>query len=186
MDTKKDQVILLAGPQGSGKTFLANRLVVRASDFMIAPGVVTRSTRGDQDGNDRQVSLLEFQRMRENLCLETTVGEHHYAYLRNGIASALSSGKRVIVSLLHAQDVLRANDLWPEALRVYLRPADWALLSRRLKDGRGCTDVEANQLLISGRRVVAELDDLDWDLRIDVAAATDSFSEAMGYLKASR
>src|ERR1700728_2698809 len=68
---KQRRVLLVAGPQGVGKTYLAKQLVERNSDFVIAPGVVTRSARSGQDGNDTQVNPAHFQRMSDNgeLCL---------------------------------------------------------------------------------------------------------------------
>src|ERR1700728_4339975 len=98
---KQRRVLLVAGPQGVGKTYLAKQLVERNSDFVIAPGVVTRSARSGQDGNDTQVNPAHFQRMSDNgeLCLVASIGEHHYGYIREGIERALSAGKRVIVVL---------------------------------------------------------------------------------------
>jgi guanylate kinase len=182
------QVLLIAGPQGVGKTYLANRLVDQSEDFVIAPGIITRSARGTQDGNDTQVTPEEFHRMRDNheLCLEATVGEHRYAYLRDGIERALAAGKRVIVLLLYAQDVVEAGNLWPGALRVYLRPANWELLRHRLTEGRRLTGGEADQILGAGRRVVDDLDPLGWDLQVDVAEATDPVAAVVSHLKASR
>ena len=116
------------------------------------------------------------------LCLVASIGEHHYGYIREGIERALSAGKRVIVVLLYAQDVVLAGELWPDARRVYLRPADWALLRRRLQDGRGCTDAEADQLLSSGEGIVKELDNLHWGLQMDVVEGTDSVAEVIKYL----
>jgi Guanylate kinase len=91
-DAPQSHLMIVAGPQGIGKTYLANGLRERGTEFVIAPGVVTRPARGDQDGNDIQVTAEQFQRMSDKgeLCLEAVVGQERYGYLQEGIVDRKS------------------------------------------------------------------------------------------------
>lgn len=183
-DAPQSHLMIVAGPQGIGKTYLANGLRERGTEFVIAPGVVTRPARGDQDGNDIQVTAEQFQRMSDKgeLCLEAVVGQERYGYLQEGIVRELESGQRVVLLLLYADDVLRALHLWPAATRIYLRPADWKLIRERLSAGRGYNDHAIESCIRRGREVVAELDELQWDLRIDMGRDTDQVGAVLHIL----
>ena len=177
------RLVVLAGPRAAGKTYLARQLTARSADFVIAPGVVTRPSRGEEDNNDLNVDEAQFEQMRGRLCLATRVGGHRYGYLRAGIDEALAAGKWVLTPLLHARDVARCGQLWPRPLRVYLRPEP-ALLRERL--GRpGSRGGSAEQLLREAGRAVARLDCLPWDLRIDCRAGTETLPLVLPYLEAA-
>lgn len=178
------RVVLIAGPQGVGKTYLANKLRDAGRHFVIAPGVVTRAARGVQDGNDVPITTQEFKRRSDSgeLCLETIVGGEHYAYLKAGIQDELVVGNNVLVLLLYASDVQQALIIWPDAVRIYLRPSEWDLICDRLTLDRGYSAQEAHLAIESARAVVEDLDRAVWDLRIDVTRDTDQVTTALAFL----
>jgi ribose 1,5-bisphosphokinase PhnN len=179
----RGQILLVVGPQGAGKTYLANQFVEHSADYVIAPGIVTRPARSAHD-NDIEVTRDEFNSMRAAglLCLEATVGEHNYAYLQNGIEAQLSAGKRVLVLLLYPEDVLAAKRLWPAARTEYLRPGDWDLIARRLALSRGYGVEEVTRLIDDGKRLVHVLDGLEWAHRIDIVDGTEQAHELLKWI----
>lgn len=183
-DERGSKLIIVAGPQGVGKTYLANELCKRSQKYAIAPGVVTRLARDEQDGNDVQVTAPVFRQMSERgeLCLEAVVGGEQYGYIKKGIQSALTNGQQVIMLLLNAADVSEALRLWPEATRIFLRPSDWELIRERLRDRRSNSDSDAERGVRLGKEVIAQLDTLQWDLRIPVDRNADQVAVVSAFL----
>jgi guanylate kinase len=188
MTEKEPKVLLVAGPQGVGKSYLARRLVEQRARTVIAPGVVTRPARALSNGNDRHVSVEEFERLVASgeICLEATIHGHHYGYLKSEIDRSVSAGSAVIILLLLAEDVTRAKGLWPDGIAIYLRPIGAEILQRRLNTRNSYASDDVDLLLSEGMRHVHDLDQLDWSLIIEVSDDTDATLKVLKYLTAIR
>lgn len=157
-------VVLVAGPRSGGKTHLTKRLLAQRDDVAFAPGVVTRPHRGDEENADQHVTPEEFEAMRGDLVLTTTVGGHSYGYIASAIHDLLARGVWVVVPLMYADDVCAANDIWPDALRLLVY-ADEATLRSRLTDRLGGTG-GVDEAVREATAVTHDLLALAWDLRI--------------------
>jgi len=133
---------VIAGPSGVGKGTVVRRVLEFVPDLFVSISVTTRTPRRiEREGVDYVfVSDDEFDRMIEagELLEWANVFGNRYGTPAGPISVALEAGRDALLEI-DVQGARQVREAVPEAVLVFLRPPDMAVLERRLRS-RGTED----------------------------------------------
>lgn len=182
--TEDGRLVVVAGPQGIGKSYAVTRLVQGFRRVTIAEGVVTRPPREELDASDRHVDTETFRRMecRGELCLTKSLWGYQYGYSRRMITQSMENGLTVFLLLLDPEEVLEARSLFPGATLVLLCPRAWEIVEERLSAREGLDEAGIVRKMENNKRILPALEALPWSLVVTVDEKTNAALEIARHL----
>lgn len=158
-------LFVLSGPSGVGKDSVIARLKSCAFPLHFAVTVTTRARRAEErHGIDYFFATSdEFDRMakRGELLEWAVVHGHKYGTPRQQVREALAAGRDVLLKI-DVQGAAQVRRKVPEAVFIFLAPADVAELGERL-NARGTESAEdLDRRLRDAREEMADLPNYDY------------------------
>ncbi len=136
MEVVRQRPLVIAGPSGVGKSFLAQQLLARSEIFEMLLSTTTRPRRSAEvDGVDmRFVSTERYAEIQAaaNFFMDNTFFGQHYGYERPLIEGVLNHGN-IPVALVYAPVVDQFVQAYPESTTLFLNPGDIGLLRKRME-----------------------------------------------------
>jgi guanylate kinase len=163
-ETSPGKLVIVSGPSGAGKSTLLQR-VFRDSTLPLVSSVsaTTRKPRpGEIDGiHYHFLTPEEFSRHRERgeflECFEVYGRGDWYGTLRSEVAPSLERGKWVVLEI-DVQGAQAVLDQYPDAITIFVSPADCDELERRLRDRGTESEAALTRRLEVARRELAFMD----------------------------
>ncbi|HEY3128033.1 MAG TPA: guanylate kinase [Acidobacteriota bacterium] len=151
-------IFVISAPSGSGKTSLANRMLVEIPNLWFSVSYTTRSPRGqEKQGKDYHfISREKFTQMIENkefLEWENVYGDYCYGTAEAPVREAFARGQDVLLDI----DVKGAGKVKArrqDAILIFVMPPSYDELQKRLR-GRGVDGEETilNRLKIARQEI---------------------------------
>jgi guanylate kinase len=139
------KVFVITGPSGVGKGTLIERLLERVPELELSVSATTRPPRpGEVDGRDYHfLSPEEFDRRVEagEFLEHASYSGNRYGTLRQEVERRLAEGRSVVLEI-EVQGARQVRDAMPDAVLIFIAPADPAALRERL-EGRATDPPEA-------------------------------------------
>lgn len=146
MDSKKGVFIVISGPSGVGKNTIAD-LLVNKGYGIYSVSMTTREKRNNEvEGRDYFfVSKEQFEDniKNDNFLEYTKYNDNYYGTLKSYVFDNLDNGINVI-AILDIQGGINVNDIFPDAVLIFIMPPSLKILEKRLRDRN--TDSEDNIL----------------------------------------
>ena len=178
--SNRGQLFILSAPSGTGKTSLANRVLLDLPQLRFSVSHTTRQPRlGERHGVEYFfVSHADFEQMiKEDAFLEHAfVYGNYYGTSKHFVEDALSLGNDVLLDI-DVQGALKVKEQAPEALMVFVLPPSYAVLSERLRR-RGLDDPR----VIESRLEIAR-EEIRFVDRYDFVIINDVIEKAANELK---
>lgn len=159
------KIVVLSGPSGVGKTTVLGRLLeVCPLPLVRSVSATTRPPRpGETDGIDYHfLTPEEFARRRKAgeflECAQVFGSGDWYGTLESEVLPSLRAGKWVVLGI-DIQGGAAVVNKYPDAVTIFLRPASWEELERRLRGRKTEGDAAVEARLARARR---ELDEGRW------------------------
>ncbi|MFH0839104.1 MAG: guanylate kinase [Candidatus Omnitrophota bacterium] len=134
---KKNFLIIVSAPSGSGKTTVIQRLLKKDKTLIKSVSATTRAPRrGEEDGVDYHfISREEFKkRIQKGYFLEwEEVFGNYYGTPHRPIQKALKEKRNVVLDLDVKGALKVKKRLQPNVLLIFLEPPSLAILRERLK-----------------------------------------------------
>jgi len=141
------KVVVISGPSGVGKTTILRRVLDDLPQLVPSISATTRPPRaGERDGVDYHfLSPGEFDRRRDAgeflECCRVYGRQHWYGTLASEVGPRIAAGAWVVLEI-DVEGTLSILARYPEAVTIFVEPADPAQLEERLR-GRGTESPEA-------------------------------------------
>jgi guanylate kinase len=135
---KKNLLIVVSGPAGSGKGTVLKELLKLSPDFAISVSATTRSPRpGEVDGvNYFYITREEFEEnIKNDSLIEYTEYCGNYYGTINSKVHEMMKDKNVILEI-EVEGAMNVKKKFPDAVLILLLPPDFKTLEARLR-GRG-------------------------------------------------
>ncbi|MDD5371155.1 MAG: guanylate kinase [Anaerolineaceae bacterium] len=158
-------LIVISGPSGVGKDTVIKRLQERNLPMHFVITATTRAPRaGERDGvNYFFVSPDRFREMiaHGELLEHANVYDDYKGIPKEQVRQALASGKDVILRL-DVQGAATVHALCPEAVLIFLTPANEEELISRLKERESESENSLRIRLDTARQEIAHLDEFEY------------------------
>lgn len=179
-ETSPPLVVVVSGPSGVGKDALIARLRERSDRFVVPVTMTTREPRPDEvDGRDYIfVSRDDFiEAMEANVLIEhAEVYGNFYGLPRAQLRGALDAGRDVIMRV-DVQGAATLRQVLPDALFIFLEPADRSVIARRLRERPNTDEATIQRRLAAAEReyeLSAEFDHTVLNIEGDLDHAVDA------------
>ena len=179
MEVVRQRPLVIAGPSGVGKSFLAQQLLARSEIFKMLLSTTTRPQRSAEvDGVDmRFVSQERYAQIQaaQDFFMDNPFFGHLYGYERPLIEGVLNHGN-IPVALVYAPVVDQFVQAYPESTTLFLNPGDVGLLRERMeKRGDAPASIEGRMAGIEKEMAAFEKDRALYQEVVEVHgnAATD-------------
>lgn len=130
------QLIIISGPNGSGKRSIINQYMSEHPNACQCVGVTTRAKRPyETEGKDYfYISQLEFDRLiRSKQMLEYTYYENYaYGIQKQFIVDSRKEGRNVLINM-DVNSAMRVRAYFPDATLIFIMPPTWEDLEERLR-----------------------------------------------------
>lgn len=148
----KQQVIVISGPSGVGKSTICGQLIKRLDNVYLSVSATTRAKKtSEQDGKDYYfVSRDEFEKQIKagNFVEYAEVFGNLYGTPKDKIVEALEQRKIVLLEI-DVQGAVQVKKLYPEAELIFILPPKHKDLQSRI-NGRGRDDEEDVEKRLAG------------------------------------
>lgn len=145
----RGQLIIISGPDGSGKRSIMNRYLKEHESACSCVPVTTRDPRSSEvEGKDYFfISQLDFDRLiRTKQMLEYSYhGNYGYGIPKQFVEDKREAGKNVIIHM-YAFDAMQVRAICPDATLIFIMPPTWEDLERRLSAIESNGDIVAKHL----------------------------------------
>ncbi len=136
MEAVRKRPLLIAGPSGVGKSFLAHQLLIRNDLFRMLLSTTTRPIRpAEADGIDMHfVSRDRYAEIQSagGFFMDNPFFGHCYGYERPLIEGILEQGN-IPVALVYAPVVDQFVQAYPDSTTLFLKPSAIGLLRKRME-----------------------------------------------------
>lgn len=182
------QVVVIAGPAGSGKDSIARELVKRFSNMTMMVTATTRKVRpGEQDGvNYHFLSNEEFKKELEagNILeyYHRPGTDTYYGTYKPDIVERLASGKTVVavIQLVGAKYLKEHCD----ATTIFIMPPSLDAFEKRVRDRSPMSDVEwQERLKFTQNEVASEAPWYDYRISNEDGQLEKAVEEVIGILR---
>ncbi len=130
------QLVIISGPNGSGKRSIINQYMSEHPNACQCVGVTTRAKRPyETEGKDYfYISQLEFDRLiRSKQMLEYTYYENYaYGIQKQFIVDSRKEGRNVLINM-DVNSAMRVRAYFPDATLIFIMPPTWEDLEERLR-----------------------------------------------------
>jgi len=138
----KQQVVVISGPSGVGKSTICGELIKRLDNVYLSISATTRPQKaGEQDGKDYYfIGRDEFEKQIKagNFIEYAEVFGNLYGTPKDKLAQALEQG-RIVLLEIDVQGARQVKKLYPEAKLIFIFPPKQTELQNRI-NGRGRDD----------------------------------------------
>ena len=174
---RKAKIFVLSGLSGSGKDSVLKELKKHDLGLHFVITATTREPRlGEENGVDYFfVSVAEFEEMiaSDKLIEHAVVYEQYKGIPKSQISEAIDSGKDVVVRV-DVQGAARVKSLFPDAILIFLIPANEDEWKKRLINREGDTEEQLKVRSATARQELERLDEFNYIVvnpqnRLDIA-----------------
>ena len=172
----KGNLLIISGPSGSGKGYIASKLIENYDNFSLSISATTRNIRpGEVDGvNYFYKTREEFENMIKNgelLEYAEFVG-NYYGTPKQFVLDKINVGKNVLLEI-EMQGALKVKELFPDALLIFIAVPSLDELKHRLKN-RGRESDEDIENRIKQAKV-----DISYADKYDYVVMNDDINKVM-------
>jgi guanylate kinase len=175
------RICIITGPSGAGKTTIYKRLLKDYAWLRLSVSATTRSKRPHEvDGQDYQfIDKDIFARLVEEGAFAEHAAVHGKSYgtLKSEIEKKAAPGYMCLLDI-DVQGVAQVREIYPGALKIFIRPPDLGVLEKRLRERGTETDETLALRLANAKRELEEEHLFDYsiindDLEIAYAKVRD-------------
>ena len=161
----KGNLLIISGPSGSGKGYIANKLIENYDNFSLSISATTRNIRpGEVDGvNYFYKTSEEFEEMIKNgelLEYAEFVG-NYYGTPKQFVLDKISVGKNVLLEI-EMQGALKVKEIFPDALLIFIAIPSLDELKFRLKNRGRESDEEIENRIKQAKIDISYADKYDY------------------------
>ena len=172
----KGNLLIISGPSGSGKGYIASKLIEKYDNFSLSISATTRNIRpGEVDGvNYFYKTRDEFENMIKNgelLEYAEFVG-NYYGTPKQFVLDKINVGQNVLLEI-EMQGALKVKEIFPDALLIFIAVPSLDELEHRLKN-RGRESDEDIENRIKQAKV-----DISYADKYDYVVMNDDINKVM-------
>lgn len=170
------QLIIIAGPSGSGKDTLLKELLGKYPELLFSISTITRKIRvGEIEGEKYNfVSVEKFQSMIENneLLEYNLYCQNYYGTPKAPVDKAIEEGKDIVLEL-DVNGAANVRKMYPDCVTIFIMPPSYEALRERLS--RRGTETEE----VINERLATAIEEIKRAKEFDYMVINDNVDEAV-------
>ncbi len=170
------QLIIIAGPSGSGKDTLLKQLLGKYPELLFSISTITRKMRvGEVEGEKYNfVSVEKFQSMiKNNELLEYNLYcQNYYGTPKAPVDKAIEEGKDIVLEL-DVNGAANVRKMYPDCVTIFIMPPSYDALRERLS--RRGTETEE----VINERLATAIEEIKRAKEFDYMVINDNVDEAV-------
>ena len=165
IETRKQMLLVISGPSGTGKGTLADLLMKNDPSFSFSVSATTRARR-DYETEGVHYFFISEERydelVREGAFLEhAEVHGNHYGTLKQQVSDLMESGKNVILDI-DTQGARQVIAKAPDCVSVFILPPSFRQLRERLEKRNTDAPEEIDRRMRNAREEVQQIGMYDY------------------------
>ena len=177
----KGNLLIISGPSGSGKGYIASKLIENYNNYSLSISATTRDIRpGEVDGvNYFFKTKDEFKKMIENgelLEYAEFVG-NFYGTPKQFVLDKINNGQNVLLEI-EMQGALKVKEIFPDSLLIFIAIPSLEELKYRLKNRGRETDEDIEKRIKQAKIDISYADKYDYVvMNDDIKKVLEDFND---------